>query len=361
MSADFDPDAAMTKAVGDGRPAGAQYTVLSDAATLCYEAAGKIKGLVPMERAWEACLAIDRQAGFVANNRDEINRRITGGAGFSAGSYPPGQKQSDRVYSDTYFQNFLGDPNDAKARAALQAAYDAVVKEILGDGMIPSRRARRDALWDDLHGIPFNPPLLEPGYPPPGKPDPNEDPDGSDYGVEMTAAAVSERRAPRRARDRGAGPMPVIAFWLVAAPGVPTMHFAETCPACPPDQADVTQLAAPESPLALAHRLGAHACGSCLRIQAANDAKGFLFGAVVTLRAFRLFRDHIEFETPGLFGIGARNLSVAADDIHEVRFATLRKIVIISTAQGDIRMPLRSAAEIALAREAFRRAGWPLD
>jgi hypothetical protein len=145
---------------------------------------------------------------------------------------------------------------------------------------------------------------------------------------------------------------------LVPAPGGPTLHFAATCPACPPDRAKVEALAAPEQAVALARRLRAHACGTCLRIQAADEAKGLLFAAAVAARGFWLFRDHIEFARSGVFGIGARDLSVAADDIREVRFATLRRIIIISTAQGTIRMPLRSAAELALAREAFRRAGW---
>lgn len=361
MSADFDPDAAMAQAVANGRPAQDQADILNDAAYICYQAADKVKGIVPHERAWEACLAIDRQADFVTKNLDEINRRIFGDGALPTGGYPPGQKQSDRVYADTYFQYFPVDPNDAKARAALEAAYHAVVKEILDEGMTPSRRARRDALWDDLQGKPFDPPFLQPGYPPRGKPDPNEDPYGSDDGSEMSAAAVSERRAPRRGRDRGAGPMPIIAYWLFPAPGGPTMHFAATCPACPPDYAAVEELAAPEQASALAQRLRAHVCGTCLRIQAADEANGFLFGAVVALRALRLFRDHVEFETPGFLGIGAKNLSVAANDIRGIRFAGSRNIVIISTAQGNIRMPLRSAAEVALAREAFRRAGLQLD
>lgn len=361
MSADFDPDAAMAQAVANGRPAQDQADILNDAAYICYQAADKVKGIVPHERAWEACLAIDRQADFVTKNLDEINRRIFGDGALPTGGYPPGQKQSDRVYADTYFQYFPVDPNDAKARAALEAAYHAVVKEILDEGMTPSRRARRDALWDALQGKPFDPPILQPGYPPRGKPDPNEDPYSSDDRSEMSAAAVSERRAPRRGRDRGAGPMPIIAYWLFPAPGGPTMHFAATCPACPPDHAAVEELAAPEQASALAQRLRAHVCGTCLRIQAADEANGFLFGAVVALRALRLFRDHVEFETSGLFGIGARNLSVAADDIREVRFAGFRKIVIISTTQGTIRMPLRSVAEMELAREAFRRMGWQFD
>jgi hypothetical protein len=236
VSDDFDPDAAMAEAVANGRPAQDQADILNDAAYVCYQAADKVKGIVPHERAWEACLAIDRQADFVTKNLDEINRRIFGDGVIPTGGYPPGQKQSDRVYADTYFQYFPVDPNDAKARAALQAAYDAVIKEIQDEGMTPSRRARRDALWDDLQGKPFKPPLVQPGYPPRGKPDPNEDPYSSDDGTQMSASAVSERRAPRRGRDRGAGPMPIIAYWSLRRAGRPCISPRPARPAHPTAQ-----------------------------------------------------------------------------------------------------------------------------
>lgn len=364
MAAEFDPDAAMATAVAEGLKASDLYDRLNRALERCYAAADKVKGIIPHESAWEACLALDQQVTFVQAHLDEIDQKISASTGMPPSEEAPDQRKVDTIYGDTYFHYF------GKGHAA-QDKYDKLVKTIRDEGMTPEQKAMIDALWDVLHNIPYYPPLWRPGYPPrntgkPAKPinpfDPNYDPGDPNYSDAQPGAqgmaAASERQAPRRGGARRDGLMPVIDYWLVGARREPTVHFAATCPACAPEQAQVMSLDVPEHPLALADRLGAHACGSCLRILASDNTKGFLFGTALAGRMLQLYRDHIEYTAAGLFGYGATDLTIPAEDVRAVRFATFRRIVILSTTQGSIRMPLRDAGELELAREAFRRMGW---
>ena len=154
--------------------------------------------------------------------------------------------------------------------------------------------------------------------------------------------------------------MPIIDYWIVEARNQPTLHFIEDCPACPASAAEVIELEMPEDPEVLADDLGAHACGTCLRMFAANKTDGFLFGSVTPKRRFVIWRDRIEYEAHGFLGIGARNLVVPTDEIDGVNFVTPVRLV-LETSQGEIDVSVDRPAQGELAREAFRRLGWSFD
>src|ERR1700761_6887670 len=257
MGADFDPDEAMARAVADGRPAAAQMDRLRQAAYRCYTWAEKVQGLIPYERAWEACRALDQQLDFVSQNAGQINQKIFGDE-LPSGSYVPGQLSSDYVYGKTYLQYLLKDAGGNQA--AVEAAYEALLNDIQTNGMTPSKHARLDAVADVMSGRPYDPPVLDRDDPsldssmPPPDPDP-DDPSLDSSMSTMAVASAPARQTPHPARGQKKDLMPVIDYWLGdAAP----MHFAPPCPACPAGQARVMQLDAPEHPVALGQRLGVH-------------------------------------------------------------------------------------------------------
>lgn len=77
-------------------------------------------------------------------------------------------------------------------------------------------------------------------------------------------------------------------------------------------------------------------------------------------RTLALFRDHLEYETPGLLGLGAKQLAMPVEDIGGAAFPAPTKLV-LATAEGEISVSFERPAEGELAREALRRMGVPCD
>ena len=347
-----DPQEVIANAIARGISAEDQMIALIKAVDRCNKKAQARKGIVSSIEAQIPCVKLSKQIDIISANADKINTQIFGDP-YDHSPRNPDQPKSDRLYDSQYWQYY------GKSSAEIKKALNHLYKQPLN----LTTRARRNALFDLLNNRDYNPPVLDPNAPPAPRPsqEPDEQPDLGDN--EMRASSVRRRPQARRKSPRKLmeALLPVAEYWTVETRTTPTVHFIDDCPACPAEQADVQQLDEAMHPLQLAEELGGRACGTCLKMLKASEKEGFLFGSVTPRRTLVIWRDRLDYETPGILGFGGSKLTVAADEIEAVAFPSPTKLVVVTSGDGEIKVSFDRAAEGDMACEAFRRLGWSFE
>ncbi len=381
MGSDDSGDAqALRDAIATGDTAFFQVERLNAEAARCYEAADKIKSLKRRVEAFGYCQAISKRADFILANVDAIDNAVLSASppGSSSHGWVP-NAAAGAAYNKTYahFRN--------KSPAQIQAAYNQVV----GQADTPSRAPALDALQDLLNGSGYHPPSSRSHKVPPAPtpdprtrptPEPTEPPDigatpdpgetaepvpMSDRGDPDQMGAASIRRRPQRLASHNPQKlvnalMPLADYWLVDTSAGLTLHFIEDCPACIASGAEAQELDEIEHPIALAERLSAHPCGTCMRMQEASIKDGFLTGGVTAFKTIAIWRDRVEYEGPEWLGLSRKKVTIALDEIEAVNFRSPTDLV-LDTAQGRLKFSFSRPVNGDIAREAFRRLGWTFE
>jgi hypothetical protein len=353
-------------AIDSGIDAYTQIEKLNQDAVNCYEAADKINDLRGKVDAFARCQAIAAKANFLLEHADDINA-AQGRPTAASAEVDARQSASDKAYGDTY------DHYKDKSEAEIDAAYD----QVAGQDNTPSKRPTLTALRDLKQHRGYHPPKVPRSPPPPPvrrrKPEPDEQPDiggggddggdGGDGGDDPQMSVSGMRRRtvggtyPRRVVDNL---MPLASYWLVETRAEPTLHFTDECPACATSGVEQQDLDAAEHPLALAERLDAHPCGTCMRMAESGLKEGFLFGTVTPNKSLAVWHDRVEYDALAWFGLSRTHVTVSPGDITEVRFGSPTELTFL-TADGRFDFAFDRAAEGEIAREAFRRLGWSFD